>query len=432
MPTTPTNVSDLDGLFKEVYGDKLSNLIPDNAVLVKKVKFDKKKKIGIKFNQPVRLTQENGVTYAAGGSGAFALNAPINMSTKNAEIPSVQMLLRSQMDYEAASKASAGKSKSSFYEATKLMVQSMLESMTHRLECSMLYGNSATGLGYTDTANTVLTTTTAQLDISDATWAPGIWAGSEGAAVDVYDQTGAALLTNNGTADAFITKVDIENKAITITCTDTGDIAAIKAANTNGSDLTVHWKGTYTGTTTDMQGIDKIITNAGSLFGISAATYNLWKGNTYAMGGAITIANLLKSTTSAVAKGGLKEEVDCYVSPKSFAVINSLLSGYRRYDSSYSFNKGSIGTSNIQIYAQSGMMNVIPHSMVKEGEGFILPTKYVCRLGSTDVTFDRFGDSGKFFRELSDNAGYEVRCYSDQAIFIEKPAVTTKLTGITS
>ena len=415
MPTTPTNVSDLNGLFKAVYADKLENLIPDNSILTKKVKFEQKRRIGKDFEMPVILERENGVTYAAAGAGAFALNAPINMATKNAVVPSVQQLLRSQMDYEAASKASGGNDKRAFYNSTKLLVQSMMESMTHRLECSMLYGNSATGLGASSSATSTASTT------SDVVFTSARWCGAEGAKVDAYNSSTSAVI---GTAGFTIIAVDPVNRKLSLSGSTADQDSLITAVQ-----VELFWKGTYTGAGTDMNGIDKIITNTGTLFGISAATYNLWKGSSYAMAGAITIAKLLKSTTIAVGRG-LNEEVDCYIAPQQFAVLNAEFADFRQLDSSYSVEKNSTGSSKLSVYAQNGVMNIYPHSMVKAGEGFILPTKYVSRIGSTDVTFNSFGNSGKFFRELSDNAGYEIRCYSDQAIFIERPATCTKITGM--
>ena len=320
--TTPVNTSDLDGLFKQVYADKLENLIPDNSILVKKVPFQKKKRIGAQYNQPVILQQENGVTYAAAGAGAFALNAPINMATKNAEVPSVQMLLRSQMDYETASKASGGNDARAFFNSTKLMDQSMLESITQRLECSMLYGSSTGGLGVT-ASGTEVTTTTADLVISDATWAVGIWSGQEGAVIDCYDTVGGTPGTNLNSGDVTISAIDVDNKTITITAS-TADIDAITLANTTGVNVAIFWKGTATAAaTSDMNGIDKIITNTGSLFGISAADYNLWKGNTYSAGSAaITLEKVIKAPTVAVGKG-LNEDIIAYVSPTNFAVLNN-------------------------------------------------------------------------------------------------------------
>jgi hypothetical protein len=43
MVSTST-VSTLSGLFKEVYGDKLENLIPESAKLIKLVKFESQEK----------------------------------------------------------------------------------------------------------------------------------------------------------------------------------------------------------------------------------------------------------------------------------------------------------------------------------------------------------------------------------------------------
>ena len=74
----------------------------------------------------------------------------------------------------------------------------------------------------------------------------------------------------------------------------------------------------------------------------------------------------------------------------------------------------------------------------KQGRGGKLPPmeEQMCfntikRIGSTDVTFNNPGMGNKFFRELTDNAGFELRVYSDQAVFIEKPAKATKITGLT-
>jgi len=257
---TPVNVGDLNGLFKRVYADNLENLIPDNAVLIKKVKFEQKKRLGDTFEQPVILQQENGVTYAAAGSGAFALNAPINMATKNARVPSVQMLLRSQMDYEAASRASGGNDNKAFFNSTKLMIQSMLESLTHRLECSMLYGGS--GLA-TLTSVVNIDDTHATLLINAATWAMGIWTGCEGAQIDLLIAAGTSI--GNTNAALVIDSIDMDTRKIIVSGNAT-DIAAIDNVSA-GINQIIYWRGTWaSGTNPDMEGIDKIITNTGTLF----------------------------------------------------------------------------------------------------------------------------------------------------------------------
>ena len=45
------------------------------------------------------------------------------------------------------------------------------------------------------------------------------------------------------------------------------------------------------------------------------------------------------------------------------------------------------------------------------------------RVGSTDITFKLPGQEyeDRFFRELTDRAGFELRAYTDQALFCEAP-----------
>lgn len=70
-----TKVADLDGLFKKIYAPKLENLIPESAIIVKSIPFTQKdKQNGASYNQPVILTQEQGITQAASDAGAFDLN----------------------------------------------------------------------------------------------------------------------------------------------------------------------------------------------------------------------------------------------------------------------------------------------------------------------------------------------------------------------
>jgi len=390
-----TTVTELNGLFKRIYADSLKDLIPKHAAIVKRVPFSQRKRLGDTYEQPVVLANEHGATYAAAGAGAFTLNAPIAMTMQNARVPASQFVLRSRMDYETASKASSGGERA-FRQSVELMVMSMMNSTTHRLETAILYG--VTGLGQiSSTANASATSTVAT--ISNATWGVGIWAGSENAKIEIYESGGQV-----GTSSFTITSVDPVNKTLTLTGS-AADITILDAdANGTGVGLDIFWEGAYGN---EMNGIDKIITNTGSLFGINAGTYTLWKGNSYAQGGAITVSGLLKSTTVAIGKGGLMEDVVAWVSPTNFAVLNAEAYGKQEYDTSYSSAALKAGTTSLKLFAQSGLMEVIPHAMVKDGEAFIGP------------------------RELTDSAGFELRNYYDQAIFITEPAKWTKMTGIT-
>ena len=412
--------------FKAVYGDSVINLIPEASHLVKRIKFvGSDKETGDTYNQPVVLSNEHGITYAAAGSSAFTLNNSVALTMKNASLQGSQMVLRSSLSYDAAAKAS--NSKKAFVKGTELLVENMLESITKRLELQLLYGGSSGGIGNADSSANVNTTTT-KVTLTAASWASGIWAGSENAELDAYD--GSSKINLN---QAYVIEsVDLDNKAITIS----GASADIshgttgidkKITDDTGDTIYFVWRGAYS---SEMSGIDKVITNTGSLFGIDAAAYNLWKGNSYSASAAdLTMAKLLSGISRAVERG-LNEAVVAYMNPVTWSKLNSDMAALRRLDSSYNQREGKQGSESIKYYGQNGEVEIVSHNMVKQGEAFVLPVKKCRRIGSQDISFKRPGSSDQMFRELSDKAGYELRVYTDQAFFCEAPARCVKITGI--
>tara|TARA_R100000808_G_scaffold8203_1_gene23283 strand:- start:1711 stop:2985 length:1275 start_codon:yes stop_codon:yes gene_type:complete len=417
-----TDVSQLNGLFKAVYGDSVINLIPEASHLVKRIKFvGSDKETGDTYNQPVVLSNEHGITYAAAGSSAFTLNNSVALTMKNASLQGSQMVLRSSLSYDAAAKAS--NSKKAFVKGTELLVENMLESITKRLELQLLYGTSGGGLGNCDSsANDDATNTT--ITLTTASWASGIWAGSENAELDLYDGSSK----KNTNAALVVVAVNLDNKTVKVSGNAT-DIAAIDTFIAADSDDSAYliWRGAYSN---EMAGIDKVITNSGSLFGISAADYGLWKGNSYSASSAdLTMAKLLSGISRAVERG-LNEAVVAYMNPVTWSKLNSDMAALRRLDSSYNQREGKQGSESIKYYGQNGEVEIVSHNMVKQGEAFVIPVKKCRRIGSQDISFKRPGSSDQMFRELSDKAGYELRVYTDQAFFCEAPARCVKITGI--
>lgn len=410
--------STLSGLFKEVYGDEIMTLIPDAAKIIKIVPFvPRDKEIGNKYHQPVILSHEQGFTYAAYDAGAFALNGYIALAMQDAQVSSSQILLQAAISYDAAARASS--SKKAFQKATELIVENMVESMSKRVEISCLYGAS----GLATVASSVNTDTThTVLQISTATWATGIWAGSEGAKLDFYD--GSTLKTAN--AAAIITAVDITNRKITISGHAT-DIAAIDSFTAGAATGKLYW---YLAYGNDMSGLDKIITNTGTLFNISATTYALWSGNTYsASSAALTMGKLLQANALAVQRG-LNEDTTVLLNPNTWTNIMSDLAALRRYDGSFDKAKLSNGSEGIEFYSQNGKMEIHSHNIVKEGEAFIFPHKKCKRIGAQEMSFKTPGREEEIFLQLPSNAGYEIRNYTDQAIFLETPSRAVKISSI--
>jgi hypothetical protein len=58
--------------------------------------------------------------------------------------------------------------------------------------------------------------------------------------------------------------------------------------------------------------------------------------------------------------------------------------------------------------------------------------KEFMRIGSSDITFDQPGFEGKFLKLLENANAYELRAYTDQALFCPSPGLCTLLRFIKS
>jgi hypothetical protein len=408
------STSTLDGLFKKIYGQDILKLVPDAALLTKLIPFKDSEKLGKNYSVPVVLSNEQGITVLASGDGVQTLNDSVALTSKEATVSDCQLYLRAALDYETLNKASQ-KGDKAFRGAMDVVVENMMESATKRLEVMMLYGQS--GLGKFSSTGA---TTTRTFTFTAATWAPGIWAGMENAALDVYN--GSTKINTN--AQILVTGVDFDSKAITVS----GNATDLTACDASANAYDVYFKGQYG---KEMAGLDKIITNTGSLFGIDASAYSLWKGNSHSAGSAaLTMAKVLSAASKAVAKGGLKGDAIVMVSPVTWQNLNSDQASLRKYDDSYSESKFENGVEAIVFHGVSGRLEVIANPICKEGEAFIFPKKKVKRIGSNDISFELPGKPGQIFMHVPDKNAAEIRLTAGQALFVEAPAQCVKITAI--
>jgi hypothetical protein len=404
MASSANTLDTLNGLFKEVYAQDLEDLIPDGTKLLQKIPFAKKEyQPGNFYHQPVVLGMEHGVTFAAGGDDAFALNAPIAGQIKDATVRGTQLLLRSALGYKSAAASAEGGSKA-FKQASKFLVGNMLRSITKKLEIELLYGQM--GYGVVSAVSGTLIT------ISTAEWAPGIWGGAENMPIEIRDSAGSV-----SRGQATISAVDFDNKQITLGSVVAGVIAG---------DIIWH-KGAYGN---EFAGIHKIITNTGSLFGIDASQYTLWKGNTYGAGSAALSFNKIQDAIARAVEKGLDNDVMVLVNPKAWADLLNDQAALRMYDQSYSPSKAENGSKELSFHGQNGKIEIVPSIYVKEGYAYVLSLDEMMRIGASDVTFRRPGKGDEFFRELENNAGYELRVYTDQALFCHAPGKNVLINAI--
>jgi hypothetical protein len=406
--STPDNlVGNLNGLFKQIYADKLKDLIPDGVKLMNLIKFNSKDKTGDKYNQPVILGMEHGVTFASSDEDGFNLNAAVAGQIKNAEVRGNALVLRSIIGYKAISSSSS--SEAAFQEATKYLVANMLRSITKKLEIELLYGQK----GYASVASV----STATLTITTAEWAPGIWAGAEGMPIEIRSSDGA---TSRG--EFVVSSVNFANRTVTLT-------TSAAAAGVGANDVIWH-KGAYG---KEFIGIHAILEKtSGTLFNIDTATYALFRGNTYSAGSAELSFDKLNVAVARAVEKGLDTKVIVLVNPRTWADLLTEQAALRRYDSSYSSAKLEQGSKGLLFHSQNGDMEIIPSIYVKEGYAYLLEPSSWMRVGSQDVSFKRPGSGEEFFRELENAAGFELRCYCDQALFTSMPSHNVLITGITN
>lgn len=394
--STANQLSTLNGFFKEAYADKLGELIPDGVKILNKIKFmAKDKQPGNLYHQPVILGMEHGVTFASSDEDAFNLNPPVAGVIKDAQVKGNPVVMRSLLGYVSASRAALGGQKA-FMDATKFLVANMLRSMAKKLEIEMFYGQ----VGYATVASTAGTTIT----ITTAEWAPGIWAGAEGMPIEIRDSTGA---TSRGVT--VVQSVDMTLQTVTVSTLPPGVVS---------TDVIWH-QGAYGN---EFPGIHQILSiSSGTLFNINVGTYNLFRGNVYsAQSGALSFSKLNLAATRAVEKG-LDGKLLALVNPRGWANMLTDQAALRKYDESYSAAQLENGSKGILFHSQNGEIEIEPSIYVKQGYAYLLSLEEWMRVGSTDMTFKRPGQGEEFFRDVENSAAYELRLYSDQALFCMAP-----------
>lgn len=413
---TENSTATLTGNFKQVYGSDVKELIPYLTRVTRMFSFEHAESLGDKFNQPVDLSSEHGVTYAPANTENITLIDPTAGQMQNALVDGSQIYARSRVNQEAIWRSmKAGPA--AFKKATQHIVKRLTNAAGKRLEASVLHGRRGWGTLESVTGSG----TTRAWVLTDASWAAGLWAGTKNMTLDVF----AAAYTGskvNSNAKVTIVSVDIDNRTLNVSGNAT-DLTAIVAG--------MHLFPETASPTNEFAGVDAIIRNTGSLFNISAADYELWKGHVVASVGRPTMAAFLDGVRRAV-EMGLLEDMVAIVSPKCFEVLNSDVAALRKYDSSYSTKEGVNGVEEIKYHGQSGTLSILPHLFQKNGQAHLVAPPEWKRVGAADLGFiTRHGTEEKLILELPNSPSSEMRCGFHGAVFCEAPAHAVVLTGIT-
>lgn len=436
MPQSPANVGmntggTLNGLFRQKYSKEVKALIPDFGIIQKRVPFSQAELLGDFYHLPVVVADEHGFTYGGATAANYTLNASIAMQLQDAVVAGSELTLTSEASYGAVSR-SAKKGDTAVEKLVDLLMERMKASTSKRVEIAMLYGQSLTGIG--QIASGTGSSGTRVYTLSTATFAAGIWAGMENCQLDVLTTGSFASGPVNTNAAIIVTSVNVGSLQISVSGNST-DLTAVDSAISTGANFFFYGAAgqlASANVSKEMAGIDFILVNSGTLFGINASTYNLWQSQTYDCKSAeLSMGKVLSGLALPVARG-LLQDVALLVAPTTWANLNSDLGGQRMFDDSYDSKKGEKGVNSIKYHGQNGLIEIISHPMVKQGEAFAVPLDNIQRVGSSDIAFRGEGPLGQedyFFQNTSTN-GWTIRAYTDQAIMIEAPAHCVKYINI--
>ena len=388
-------------MFKNVYGDKVEYAYPAGTRLIKELPFDQRKSIGSSFNFPVVLAHENGFTLGAPSqSTSYSLLNPVAAQSKNATVDGYEVILNSEVTYEATAKAAAAGAKA-FVKATKHVVRNMTDSHKKMLEIQALYGRADLGVIASVSSDTAT--------ITAASWSPGIWAGLEGARLDVLTSD----LATERSGPGVVSSIDLSARTVTFatipTSSQTGDRVFFENAVTAGA----------TPTYAENIGIHNALATSGSVWGVNNSTYNLWKASTVSAGSAQLQFDHVQEASARVAeKGGIDGRNMLFVSNLTWVDLLGDQAALRRYDEEGSTSKYNTGAEAICFYTATGKVDIVPSIYVKRGFAYLLNLDMWSRTGAMDF---RFGDptSSDAFHRLEAKAGVNVRTYSNVSVISE-------------
>jgi hypothetical protein len=427
--TTGTNTDFTRGfdLLKKVYADKVEDLVPESDRLGKDIPFiAADKQPGQDYVMPVTLTREGGVTWWNDGRVA-TLNQPLSTQEMSASIRGSEFAVRAVLSYKfihSALKQVDGSRAGmrAFVNATKDRFEKLTKGGSYFRECMLLYGGgtgAAANLGVV--ANTTgSATTNLVVQMAAADYATAIWTGSEGLEFDIFSSAGAKRNTAGTGADTVfkLTGTDPTTYRVYFTSNAT-NVTAVVATDQ------IFFAGARTQDALGFVGAAQ--TQSGSLWGISTATYGLWKPTVVPVGGAMTFA-AISEAGARVAGTGFYGDYDLYVSPATFGDICDDQTALVQH-TTRSSGKVTIGFDDVSFRTQAGSTNLKVHPYMKRGIALGIPRDMCMRVGATDLTHTVPG-YGKMFRELENAAGVEMRLYTDQAPFCKNPQYIQLFTGI--
>ena len=425
---------DISGLFKRVYG-KQTDLLPEGFPIQKMLEV--KKAGGESHSEAVQLSHENGVTLIGEAGETADFESAASGVVKQATVKCKEMFLSSALATGTIANSAAGGDKA-FAAATKDRVAANIRSHSRMREHFCLYGQSEglgrvnyctqtfRGVAFIAGAATIAGVVIAAgvniagkvIMLEPADIASGIWQGAEGMEIEQV-VTATGVVAGAGAAHGKVVSVDIRNGLITV------DFTPVVATAIGSHALML--KGQREAK--EMIGLKKILTNTGTLFGINAATYNLWKGSNFQILGKLTFAKLSEQLEQ-LCDFGLEKNVEVHISFESWKTLLVEADALRSMDNSYDSGKVKRGHESIEFYFVNGTAKIVANRFVRRGDCFVLAQGDCAMISVSEVGFNVPGSDGDLIVRPITNNSYIYRSYSSSQIFLYAPRRSGYISGV--
>lgn len=393
---TPTTIA---SRLKEVYPEGITSLVPSaNELVGKRLKFRKDLQQGELVRFDVSLGLEQG--FSMGSGDLTALNGAVAQTSAKAEVSGFTIVLQSNVSYDAITRAKTTKQAFAQFNNSKYIPAA--ESFRTRQEIIAFYGRRGLGTLSGNAAGQVLT-------ISAATWCSAVWLTMNGATIEAWTAVAGSGSQHDG--DLTVGAISVANKTVTVvgTCSAavTGDILFLKNQRSSAP-----------------YGLMDICYNAGTLYNISAATYELWKANCYDVGTSALTLGKISMASAMSADKGCAEALTCFVPNKGFQSLINDQAALREYGANYNSSKFENGAESIVFHGATGKIEIVPYMFCPEGFFVMFPERFTYLIGSEEMT-NNVGQSGDIYFDLESTAAKQIRFFSDFTVFCEKPGFIT-------
>jgi hypothetical protein len=413
-------------MYKEVYGSdqeffKASEEVRD---LQDTFPFQQGDEPGLKYVEALRMSGEHGYLFRESGTQTN-FNPSIPLRVERATFLGKILEFTSTAEIDAVARA-VREGKQAFKSTIGVKQEAMRDAVIKHTEWGLLQGGRPVAVIESiaaggSAAQKVLT-------ITAASWAPTFFCEMETAPFDIYDSTSASLAggatKRSATGAVTLDSFDMEARTLTMTAAASGDWTNVVA----GDCL---WR--YTSYLKEDKGLIGITADTtGSLFLESAArTYGLMKGITDSGGGALTFARI-KRMVALIARRSTKQATfTVRASPLQWYALDIEASAMRNYDSSYS-RTAKNGFAALEFTSPNGLIKVISHPFMKDGEAHVSDDRVYSRRGVSDIDFTVLSEGNEKYNYvvLQDRNAVQWRCFSQQGMFSKLPGRTGLFTGL--